>query len=120
MHATHSLLLAAAASLPSHLVRCRVVSCYVVLCCVQRPSALVSELDRFIVGQSEAKRAVAVALRKQPPHTAKQHWWEPALLPSTAQSTMYVLPPSPIRSVHSGRCAGCALLVQATGGVAIV
>lgn len=40
------------------------------LCRLQRPSALVSELDRFIVGQSEAKRAVAVALRKRAHHTA--------------------------------------------------
>ena len=39
---------------------CVGVSCGV---CLQRPSALVTELDRFIVGQSEAKRAVAVALR---------------------------------------------------------
>lgn len=30
------------------------------------PSKVVEMLDRFIVGQSEAKKAVAVALRKQP------------------------------------------------------
>ncbi|MBI2233979.1 MAG: HslU--HslV peptidase ATPase subunit, partial [Micavibrio aeruginosavorus] len=29
------------------------------------PREIVSELDRFIVGQSEAKRAVAIALRNR-------------------------------------------------------
>jgi len=29
------------------------------------PREIVSELDRFIIGQNDAKRAVAVALRRQ-------------------------------------------------------
>ena len=67
---------------------------------VQRPSVLVSELDRFIVGQSEAKRAVAVALRQK-------------------RITHRLVPLHPL-PLFSQQCrAGCHCAVQATVGVVI-
>jgi ATP-dependent HslUV protease ATP-binding subunit HslU len=44
------------------------------------PEAIVAELDRYIVGQAEAKRAVAVALR---------HRWRRAQLPPELQEDIY-------------------------------
>ena len=43
---------------------CLTVPASVALSVAQTPSELVKELNRFIVGQGEAKKAVAVALRQ--------------------------------------------------------
>ena len=37
------------------------------------PREIVSELDRFIIGQNDAKRAVAVALPEQVPQYSRGH-----------------------------------------------
>lgn len=44
------------------------------------PEAIVAELDRYIVGQAEAKRAVAIALR---------HRWRRSQLPESLQEDIY-------------------------------
>ena len=44
------------------------------------PREIVSELDRFIIGQAEAKRAVAVALRSR---------WRRQHLPAALQDEVY-------------------------------
>ena len=100
-----------------------------VLCCaaallrcprLQTPRELVKELNRFIVGQGEAKKAVAVALR--PLHSPQQPPDTPPAQRSSALDPPSISPSAAVVGAAAGVVRCCASVLrrcrrcQATAG----